>query len=273
MPALATPERRQLLEVVRALFDDPDPIHAGQALSAIGTSPAFHADAHWVLEIDYGGRTGHVLDSRPGWVAGRTPPGFAMPHDLVVNHPFFTHYAQPSAFLPERAGTVVSPRAWHHSAARSVIDEMLGTPNQLLVPLRREPRLECILLMRSGADFTADDVELARRVQPLLVAADRHIAELARWRTRPADQAPDSAVLPIEPVTDLDVTPRELVVLRGMADGLTTASIARRLHVSARTVRRQEENLRHKLGTADRVSTVLWAERLGLLGRSPESDS
>ncbi|WP_367658021.1 response regulator transcription factor [Streptomyces sp. TG1A-8] len=50
-----------------------------------------------------------------------------------------------------------------------------------------------------------------------------------------------------------------------LADALTADSIGRRLGISTRTVHKHVENLYRKLGTRDRVGTVLRAQRLGLL--------
>lgn len=65
------------------------------------------------------------------------------------------------------------------------------------------------------------------------------------------------------------VTPRELAVLVLMAEGLTAASIARRLGVTPSTVTKHQENLYRKLETSDRLTTVLRAYAAGLLSRLP----
>ncbi|GLZ28025.1 hypothetical protein Lesp02_02150 [Lentzea sp. NBRC 105346] len=64
---------------------------------------------------------------------------------------------------------------------------------------------------------------------------------------------------------DLGITPRELDVLQLLCEGLTADAIARRLDVSARTVTKHQERLYRKLGTSDRLTTVLRAQRLGIV--------
>ncbi|WP_405953396.1 response regulator transcription factor [Streptomyces prunicolor] len=52
-----------------------------------------------------------------------------------------------------------------------------------------------------------------------------------------------------------------------LADALTASAIARRLGISVATVHKHVESLYRKLGTRDRVSTVLRAQEMGLLPR------
>jgi DNA-binding NarL/FixJ family response regulator len=64
------------------------------------------------------------------------------------------------------------------------------------------------------------------------------------------------------------LTPRQLTVLHLLAEGLTAAAIASRLKISLHTVTKHQEHLYRKLGTSDRLNTVLLAQKLGILGRS-----
>ena len=61
------------------------------------------------------------------------------------------------------------------------------------------------------------------------------------------------------------LTGRELTVLPLLAEGLTAAAIGRRLGISTRTVHKHLEHVYAKLGTADRLTTVLRARQMGLL--------
>lgn len=60
------------------------------------------------------------------------------------------------------------------------------------------------------------------------------------------------------------LTSREHDVLALLAEGLTARAMARRLGLSPRTVSKHQENLYRKLGTSNRVNTVLVAQRLGM---------
>jgi ATP/maltotriose-dependent transcriptional regulator MalT len=54
-------------------------------------------------------------------------------------------------------------------------------------------------------------------------------------------------------------------VLDLLADGLTAASIGRRLHIAERTVQKHLQRCYAKLGVPDRLAAVLRAQHLGLL--------
>ena len=57
----------------------------------------------------------------------------------------------------------------------------------------------------------------------------------------------------------------DLDLLRLLADGLPLATIARRLEVSERTVRRRLRSICKRLGLSVPIQAVVWAARRGLL--------
>lgn len=61
------------------------------------------------------------------------------------------------------------------------------------------------------------------------------------------------------------LTPRQVEVLRLLADGLSTVDIAERLFISEVTVRNHIENLLHKLEVHSRLEAVVLAYQRGLL--------
>jgi DNA-binding NarL/FixJ family response regulator len=105
------------------------------------------------------------------------------------------------------------------------------------------------VLARAGRDFSDADMDLARRVQPLIWLVDRQTAVLGAMTSRVGS----------------DLTGRELAVLGLLSEGLTATAIGRRLGCSPRTVHKHLENLYRKLEVGDRLMAVSVGCELGLL--------
>jgi DNA-binding NarL/FixJ family response regulator len=76
---------------------------------------------------------------------------------------------------------------------------------------------------------------------------------------------PDDTTTIAQRAEQVRLTARELVVLSLLAEGLTATSIARRMHISPRTVHRHLGHVYRKLGASDRLAAVVRGQRLGLL--------
>ena len=77
--------------------------------------------------------------------------------------------------------------------------------------------------------------------------------------------APSAAAKLAERVTQVQLTPRELVTLRLMADGHSNKEIASALSISERTVKTHLGHLFEKLGVTSRTEAVRVATRRGLV--------
>lgn len=82
----------------------------------------------------------------------------------------------------------------------------------------------------------------------------RVIAEFAR-RNAPAEPADDVGSA---------LTARERQIVELLAEGMSNSEIAQTLYVEASTVKSHLGRAMHKIGTRDRVQTVVWAYRNGL---------
>ena len=120
----------------------------------------------------------------------------------------------------------------------------------------------------AGAAYRAlgDAAESGREI----AAARRRFARCGarpHWLARATGIALDAEAEPEreDPAKAHRLTPREVEVLVLLAESLTAAAIARRLGISAGTVHKHLAALYRKLGTGDRLATVLRARALGLV--------
>ena len=113
-----------------------------------------------------------------------------------------------------------------------------------------EGRLAGELLQR----FLAQDTDLLRR-DPLLTDHARRVLQAFGPLQAPADHTP-----PME-----RLTPQELRVLQGVAEGLSNDGVAELWNVSRSTVRTHMRNISAKLGAQNRTQAVSVARRLGWL--------
>jgi DNA-binding NarL/FixJ family response regulator len=84
------------------------------------------------------------------------------------------------------------------------------------------------------------------------------IGQLAERREPPRETAPEP------------LTPREVEILRAIAEGLANKEIGKRLRISVSTVKNHVHNILEKLGVGQRREAVKLAYRLGLLAEEPD---
>jgi DNA-binding CsgD family transcriptional regulator len=133
-----------------------------------------------------------------------------------------------------------------------------GVQHQLAMPFARTARGRRAFVVARQVPFTGAEMDLARHLRRLIAGLDRHRTAFARWVRNVAPAGRDS-------VQDIGLTPRELAVLALLAEGLTAASIGRRLMITERTVHKHLQHSYTKLGVTDRLGAVLRAQRIGLL--------
>lgn len=129
------------------------------------------------------------------------------------------------------------------------------------------------LARRDGWWRWSDDTSRPGRLAALLedgaagFDADQRAAlgTLTRSWARPHTLATGASEPADEPGDRPGLTHRERQVLELIADGLTAVAIAHRLALSPRTVAKHQERMYRKFGTSDRLTTVLRAQRIGIL--------
>jgi DNA-binding CsgD family transcriptional regulator len=184
-------------------------------------------------------------------------------------HPLVQHYGRTRERAPLTVSDLIDGKAWRATETYDALRRTSGATRHISLPLHDLDGVNRgFVLGRSGTDFTDRERAYVQRLQPLLGRVDAHLRHLRRWQDAPAP--PEDCGDKVSRAAALHVTARELTVLALLADGLTAATIGRRLRISPRTVHRHLDSLYRKLGTADRLNTVLHAQRLGLL---PSTDS
>lgn len=157
--------------------------------------------------------------------------------------------------VPSRFADARVTAAWFEVGRR-----WADVPHQLALPVLVAREVNRSFVVGRADPFCAQEMALADRLQRILAGLDRQIALNARW-------ARTGGPLASEVADTLRLTPRELAVLRLLADGLTAACIGRRLTIAERTVQKHLEHSYAKLGVADRLDAVLRAQTIGLLPR------
>jgi len=183
--------------------------------------------------------------------------------EMVAAHPLMRWFTATRDPTPQTMGRV--PAAIASRTDHAVIDRLLrstGCEQQLSIPYRLAgAEYREFLLARSRRDFTDDDLELSRLLQPIFRALDVQTQILADQPTDPDGKPPPDPV---------GLTGRELAVLRLLAEGHTAVSIGRRLSNSPRTVHKHLQHIYRKLDVADRLAAIRVAEKLQILRGDPE---
>lgn len=252
---MGTTAYERVLSVAVSALHERDPERLWPLLAA--ELPVLCGGDALIYKLDNWNESEGTLGLSPGVTAEFAALGDEDAALLRSGYPLARHYADRPDRDPVTAGRVAG-RSWSGSQTAQLLDELLDVDHVLGIPLPRSttPVTGC-MVYRSGRDFTDDELRLAEQLQPLLAAVEQQ-RQLLRRLDAPSEEAADVAL-----------TARETTVLLLLGDALTALSIGRRLGISERTVHKHIANIYRKLGTHDRVSTVLRAQRLGLIPGAP----
>ena len=152
------------------------------------------------------------------------------------------------------------------SATRQILERAVGKPPEVLVITTfdldeyvfgaLEAGASGFVLKDTDPDDLVDAVRRLARGQGLVDGAvtRRVMAEFAR-RKPPRESAPEVAE---------SLTAREAEIVRMLARGMSNAEIAEALFIETSTVKSHLGRAMTKIGTRDRLQTVVWAYRTGL---------
>lgn len=211
---------------------------------------------------------GYHVRASDGEVQGLWPPERFIDHSdeirhwsrrkAATEHPILRYYLATADVRPIQVDDIPS----HIATPRLIADwtergrRWGGVHHQLALPLAVSATVRAGFVIGRADPFTPQEIDLACTLVRLLTALDRHF--VARSCYAGAGPRTDIA-------EEVRLTPRQLVVLTLLADGLTATAIGRRLMITERTVHKHLERSYAKLGVADRLDAVLRAQRIGLL--------
>jgi DNA-binding CsgD family transcriptional regulator len=132
-----------------------------------------------------------------------------------------------------------------------------GTPANLAMPLDFTPHSHTAFVLGRVDPFDTHELTLFTTLQRLLIGLARQITALNAV-------APTSNTLAA--ASEARLTARELTILGHIAQGLTAATVGRRLGIAETTVHKHLQRIYNKLDVRDRLAAVLRAQQLGLLG-------
>lgn len=138
---------------------------------------------------------------------------------------------------------------------------------------QRRPELKLLMLsMHESEQYLFEALRAGASGYVLKTAADRDLVEAVRAAMRGEPFLYPAAVTALirdflaRQETPADpLSPRELAVLKLIAEAYTSDQIALELSISRRTVDRHRENILAKLGMRDRVELTRYAIRRGLI--------
>lgn len=174
---------------------------------------------------------------------------------LLDHHPLVRWFIATGSGTPQSMSRVPDQVRTARSVDAVELLHAVGSDQELAIPLHLHGASHYVLVVgRSGRDdFSADDMEVAGRLQPLLLSIQRQAHVLGM-------------LLPAGQPVELGLTGRELVVLRLLATGRTSGAIGTGLGCSGRTVQKHVEHIYRNLAVTDRVSAVRIGREAGLIG-------
>lgn len=173
----------------------------------------------------------------------------------------------PRAVEVYRPAVLLWDAGWHPASSLEHLARLeLGVPVAILLPDAGDALPAWAAgaqgLLRRDAPTDQLASALAAIVQGLMVVDPAYARALRQMTDEEAVDRPPGA---IEAALVEPLTPRELEVLRLLAEGLPNKSIAARLNISEHTVKFHVNAILGKLGAEGRTEAVVRATRLGLI--------
>lgn len=199
-----------------------------------------------------------ILDIWPrDYLPGEPPGGYDQRQQPLLRWFAFTRQTGPQSYgrVPDTVANNSLKGAWEDLARPWGIHQHLSIP--LPIGGGGGGDHNAFLVLRPDRDFTEQELDLAKLLQPILTGLAFHL-EIAQ----------SSSSVTSEGCTR-DLTTREMTILTLLSQGLTAEGLARRLNISPRTVGKHLEHIYRKLDVSDRLMAVQRAHEVGLLTPQP----
>ncbi len=137
-----------------------------------------------------------------------------------------------------------------------------------MVKLYNDRRYVLEAIRRGAAGYVLKEAPAVEIIGTIKAVREGHLAvdpALLREAMRAAEAAPIATEAARAKAESFSLTPRELDVLRPLAEGLTNKEIGGRLTIAEDTVKKHVQSIIWKLRAADRTETAIVAYRAGLL--------
>lgn len=193
----------------------------------------------------------HLLDCWPrNYIPSEPPGGYDFRQQPLLRWYAFAGQMGPQSFarVPDALAGKRLKQAWEEMAHPWNVDQQLSIPLQI-----GGGDFNAYCIQRPDRDFTEQELDLARLLQPILTGLTLHLG-----------LAPTSAEASVQSSTH-GLTLREMAILTLLSKGLTAESLARQLSISPRTAGKHLEHIYRKLDVGDRLMAVQKAYELGLL--------
>lgn len=176
------------------------------------------------------------------------------------SHPVLGHWLAGHSDVAVVSELVTDWHAWRKSEGYDLLRRGIGCTETGGIRLDSGRESLRMVGLARGVNFSCDEIQLLRDICQPTIAITAH----ADWVTTiGANLGTGSRVISM--AAELSLTTRELEVLHHLATGMLATSIGSRMHISTRTVHRHLSSIYRKLGTHDRLTTVLIAQEAGLV--------
>ncbi|MBB2497108.1 LuxR C-terminal-related transcriptional regulator [Aquipseudomonas ullengensis] len=157
------------------------------------------------------------------------------------------------------------------------LEERLQGVRPCLSPLQVPSLAQCNQLLLAQAEYHTGDIELAvQRLWRLLEQCEllgfvalagevRQVMARIDGKAAAADVAAGSVLVPDGPSVQGGLTPREIAVLKLLAQGMSIREVSSSLFISVNTVKTHAKNINVKLGACRRTQAINSAKAMGVL--------